>query len=120
MKKKIFYAMVLLVLCVCMCASCSLFSRKEKYLGSNSSFEVVIELDNKNNTFELTETTFRTGLVTVARGEFKKLGTNESVIRFTFDNNVTIQCEILVNIYGTPFISFAGTSLTSYPACYKQ
>lgn len=123
MKKKIFYAVVLLALCVCLFTGCSflgIFNSKEKYVGTNSYYDVVVELNNRDNTFELTETVLRTNEVTVARGVFEKLGTNESVIKFTFENNYVLQCEIMVNIHGTPFISFTRTSLSGYPPYYKQ
>ncbi len=90
----------------------------KRYVGSNSEYEVVVELYS-DGTFMMKDTEFRTGLSTEAAGTYELLGENENVVRFTFNNNVVCTCQIMVNIYGTPFISFAGV-FSKYPACYLE
>ena len=88
------------------------------YVGTNTDWDVVIEL-KRNKTFIIKETSIRSGRQTIVEGTFELLGSNESIVKFIPDQGRAFTCEIMVNIHGTPFISFAGV-ISGYPACYKS
>lgn len=88
------------------------------YVGTNTDWDVVIEL-KRNKTFTIKETSIRSGRQTIVEGTFELLGSNESIVKFIPDQGRAFTCEIMVNIHGTPFISFAGV-ISGYPACYKS
>ena len=99
-------------------------SGTQKYVGTDTKFDVSVELES-NGEFTLTETTLATGEIYTVKGTYEYLGSNDTVIRFNIRsvNGETIQysftCQIMTNIYGTPFISFTSSPF-DYPPCYKQ
>lgn len=88
----------------------------QKYVGTNSNWDVVVEL-KADNTFVIEETNLSTGVVTRLTGSYEYLGTNNSILQFSPNGGSGFRCEIMVNIHGTPFILFP---ISNYPACYKQ
>lgn len=102
------------------CIIYSLFSGlgTKRYVGSNTTCEVVVELKS-DDTFTLEVTFFKTGEIYELAGAYKLLGTNEDVLQLNFDDGEVWTCDINVNIHGTPYIFFANNS-SVLPACYLQ
>ena len=98
-------------------ALCSGLGTK-RYVGSNTTCEVVVELKSDDTfTFELT--LFKKGTTSELKGTYKLLGTNEDVLQLNFDDGGVWVCDINVNIHGTPFISFTNVS-SGLPPCYLE
>lgn len=90
----------------------------KRYVGSNTTCEVVVELKSDDTfTFELTM--FQSGKTTELNGNYKLLGTNEDVLQLNFDDGGVWVCDINVNIHGTPFISFTNVA-SGLPPCYLE
>lgn len=117
MKKKILKLMSVFIVVFVLGISLVGCSSTKKYVGSNSDYDVTIELEESNYT--LTVTDLRTNRVMTETGVYELVGSNKSVIRFKRDNGTSYNCNIMTNIYGTPFIAIYDEYF-DLPACYLQ